>query len=125
MVRESYPSIEQLQIVSVVDLHHIPRYMRAAVELTLAAAYRQAAKRIPDHLDPTEYVVIAPDWEGKVTSAYGMEERTNDIGLVLVANEWQIVDSYNGPDPSAAALKMLAAVKNETAGSTFETPTQL
>jgi hypothetical protein len=123
VVRESYPDIEQLQIVSVVDLRHIPRYMRAAVELTLAAAYRQAAKRIPDNLDPTEYVVIVPDWEGKVTSAYGMEDRMNDIGLVLVAKEWQIADRYSGPDPSAAALKMLAAVNNETADSTFETPT--
>src|SRR5687768_16424081 len=46
-VREKFPSTEQLLIASVVDLRHIPRYMRSAVELTLASAYRQAARSVP------------------------------------------------------------------------------
>jgi hypothetical protein len=112
-VRQPYPEIERLQVASIVDLRHVPRFMRAAVQLTLSAAYRNAAKRIPTHLNPTEYVIIAPDWEGKVTNAFGMEERTDDVGLALVTNGWQLFDTYNGPDPSAAALQMLAAASNQ------------
>ena len=122
-VRQVYPAIEQLQIVSVIDLHHIQRSQRAAVELTLSASYRQAAKFIPEELDPTQYVVIVPDREGTVTRAYGMDERVNDVGLVLVSSQWQIFDSYLGLDPTIAALKMVAAAGNETPDSTLELPT--
>jgi hypothetical protein len=114
-VREYYPDIDQVQVASIVDLQHIPRYMRSAVSLTLSDAYRQAAKRIPDHLDPTEYIVILPDWEGKVTSSFEMQERVFDIGLVLIANPWQISGSYLGPEPYNAALKLLGDVKRKAA----------
>lgn len=124
VVRQSYPTIEELQIASVVDLRHIPRYMRAAVELTLSAAYRQAAKRIPEDRDPTEYVVIVPDWEGKVTTSFGMQERVKDIGLVLIAKQWQIVDSYSGSDPIENAVKMVSSYYNAASDPTVE-PTTL
>lgn len=112
VVREQWPSVEQLVIASVVDLHHIPCYMRPAVELTLSASYRQSARQIPENLDPTEYVVILPDWDGKVTAAFAMQERVDDIGLVLVTNQWTLFDRYTGPDPIAAALKMVSAASN-------------
>jgi hypothetical protein len=122
-VRASYPSIEQLQVVSIIDLHHIQQSQRVAVELTLSAAYRQAAKHIPEELDPTEYVVIAPDWSGTVTRAYGMNERVNDIGLVLVSNQWQIFDTYRGADPIEAALNMVASVSTNASDPPVESPT--
>jgi hypothetical protein len=112
IVRDHWPTFEQLVIASVVDLHHIPRYMRSAVELTLSAVYRQAVKRIPHNLDPTQYVVILPDWEGKVTAAFAMKERVNDIGLVLVTDRWTVFDSYTGPEPLAAAVEMVADAIN-------------
>jgi hypothetical protein len=122
-VRQSYPTIEQLQIVSVIDLSHIHHSQRTAVELTLSAAYRQAAKFIPGEIDPTVYVVIAPDWDGTVTRLYGMQERFEDIGLVLVSSSWHIFDTYRGPDPVAMAIKMVASVDNEIADPNFESPT--
>ena len=112
-VRDHYPAVEELMTASVVDLHHIPRYMRAAVELTLSAAYRQSAKEVPENLDPTEYVVLVPDWDGKVTSAFGMEQRVNDIGLVLITTPWTIFDTYTGADPLVAAVKMIDAATNQ------------
>jgi hypothetical protein len=122
-VRQAYSAIEEVQIASVVDLRHIPRFMRAAVELTLSAAYRQAAKRIPEYLDPTEYVIIVPDWEGKVTSSFGMDERVGDIGLVLVAKQWHLIDSYSGPDPIGSAVRMVAAYINAASDPSVESPT--
>ena len=114
-LRQHYPNIEQLLIASVVDLHHIPRFMRAAVELSLAAAYRNAAQQLPEHLDPTEYVLIAPDWTGKVTSAFAMGQRANDVGFVLVTKQWTIFDSYTGTDPVVAVQEVVLAGMNSTA----------
>ena len=123
IVRQSFPDTGQVQIASIVDLRHIPRYMRSAVELTLSAAYRNAAKRIPQDRDPTEYVMIAPDWEGKVTNAFGMEERTNDIGLILITPPWQIFEIYNGPEPFANVVAMVASAGNFMSRPTIEPPT--
>lgn len=120
IVRASFPDIAQVQIASIVDLRHIPRYMRSAVELTLSAAYRNAAKRIPQDRDPTEYVMIAADWEGKVTNAFGMEERTNDIGLVLITPPWQIFDVYNGSEPYANVVAMVASASNDLSRPTID-----
>ncbi len=113
-IREQYPRIDQLFIASVVDLRHIPHNMHAAVELTLSAVYRQAAKRIPETLDPTEYVVIGPDRDGKVTDAFGMQQRFNDIGIALIIPLWTIFDNYSGPEPIAAVERMLAAAANDS-----------
>jgi hypothetical protein len=113
-LREYYPSPDQLLIASVVDLHHIPRFMRSPVELALAAAYHHAAKQLPAQLDPTEYVLITPDWTGKVTSAYAMAQRANDIGFVLITKQWMIFDSYTGADPIAAAHEVVLAAMNST-----------
>jgi hypothetical protein len=111
-VRERFPSTDQLLVASIIDLRHIPSYMRSAVELTLAAAYRQAAKRIPATLDPTEYVIIVPDWEGEVTTSFAMVERINDIGFVVVTNPWIIYGSYTGEDAATVAVTMVADAIN-------------
>jgi hypothetical protein len=122
-VREHYPSVEKLLTASVVDLHHIPRYMRAAVELTLSAAYRQSAKQVPENLDPTEYVILVPDWDGNVTSAFGMEQRINDIGLALITTPWTTFDTYTGSDPLVAAVKMVDAATNQRSDHTVPSTT--
>jgi hypothetical protein len=122
VVRNEFPSSEQLLIASVIDLRHIPRYMRSAVELTLASIYRQAAQSVPEHLDPTEYVILAPDWEGKVTNAFSMQERINDIGLVLITNPWTIFDHYTGTDPSTAVLRMVTAASDAASNWAINSP---
>lgn len=125
VVRNEFPTTDQLLIASVIDLRHIPRYMRSAVELTLASAYRQAAKSVPEHLDPTEYVIIVPDWEGKVTNAFEMQERTDDIGLVLITNPWTLFDTYTGTDPSAAVLRMVTAASDAASNWAINSPSLL
>jgi hypothetical protein len=114
-LRELYPSVDQLQIASVVVLNQVPRFLRSTIELTLLTTFQKIAEQIPKGLDPTEYVWIAPDWEGKVTSAFGMQERTKDVGLVLITPGWQIFESYHGNDPNSAALRMVAEALNSTA----------
>jgi hypothetical protein len=113
-LRAHFPAIEQLQIASVVGLHHVPRYMRTSVEQTVNAAYRQAAATIPPSLDPTDYVLIVPDWEGKVFAAYGMDECREHVGVALIVKPWRIFDTYQGEDPLNAVLQMvIAALGND------------
>ncbi len=123
-LREHFPAIEQLQIASVVGLHHVPRFMRAAVELTLNTAYRHAAAAIPPARNPSEYVLIVPDWEGKVSMAYDMSNCQADVGLVLIVRPWQIIDTYRGDDPCSAALQMVMAANGRLQDSSIAPTTQ-
>jgi hypothetical protein len=120
-LRGLYPTVEELQIASIVDLHSVPRFMRPVVTPTLSAAYSKSAASVPQGYDPREYVIIAPDWEGMVTRAFGMTERTHDVGLVLIAPGWKFYDRYIGDDPQGAATRMvdgcLRASSDTAAGS--------
>jgi hypothetical protein len=123
-LRGIYPKIDMLQIISVVDLHSVPRFMRPAVTLTLSAAYRHSAASVPTELDPREYVLIAPDWEGTVTRAFAMTERVHDIGLVLITAPWLVCDRYIGNDPQSAAVSMLAACHHFGSGALAASPAE-
>jgi hypothetical protein len=119
-MRVHFPDIQHLQIASVVGLHHIPRFMRMTVEQTVFAAYRHAADAIPAGLDPADFVLIVPDWEGKVSNTFGMDDCHAQVGVVLIVNPWRIFESYRGDDPSSAALRMVLAATNRTADSAVE-----
>ena len=106
-MRKLYPEIEQLQIASIVDLHTIPRFMRTITAPALSEAYRKSALAVPPGLDPRDYVLIAPDWEGTVTASFGMSERTHDLGLVLISTPWMVFDRYTGNDPQGVAFHMV------------------
>lgn len=109
VLRAKYPLIDQLQIASVVSLNQIPQFMRPTVEQTMLAAYNKAAEAIPEVHDPSEYVIIVPDWEGKVASSFGMGDSQAQVGIALVMPKWQIFDVYQGPDPIEAAVRILVA----------------
>ncbi len=113
-IRSQDIDIDRLLIASIVDLHHVPRFMRPAVSLTLNAAYRHAASQLPASFSPSEYVLIAPDWTGKVTRNFGMEQRFNDVGVALVTNSWVISNSYIGPDPITATQEMVGMAIHAT-----------
>lgn len=119
-LRATYPQIEQLQIASVVNLKHIPTYMRAAHEFNLSIVYQTAAKNIPAFCSPSDYVVILPDWEGKVTQAFGMHEHSHLVGLAIITPPWQLFGTYIGPEPHQAALEMVAAAMQQSMPDTLE-----
>ena len=111
-LRKQYPLIHQLQIVSVICLRQIPQFMRPTVDQAMLAAYHKTAESMQDERDPSEYVIIVPDWEAKVASSFGMGDCHDQIGLALITPPWQISDVYQGPDPIDAALRMLNAASN-------------
>lgn len=107
LLRTEFPDIERLQIASVVGLHRVPRFMRSTVEQTLHAAYQDAAAAIPPTHSPTEYVLIVPDWEGKVSNAFGMDDTPGQVSIALVVPPWKTFGTYSGEEPEMAALHMV------------------
>lgn len=106
-LRALYPSIEELQIASIIDLRTVPRFMRSAVQETIMAAFHNVSTKIPHDVDPREYVVLAPDWEGKVTSAFAMDGAVYDVGIAIVTAPWLLYTTYQGADVRSKAVSMV------------------
>ena len=107
IVRAEYPMPDQLLIASIVDLHHIPRMFRRMANRALKTAYQRSAELIPAELDPVQYVIILPDWDGSVTSAIGFDAVGEEAGIVVTDNAGTLLGAFQGKGAAALALACL------------------
>lgn len=114
-LRAIYPRVEQLQIASVVDLKQTPSYMRSVHEFNLSLIYQKAAKSIPPYCSPSDYVLVLPDWDGKVTQAFGMDNSSHNVGLAVIVPPWQLLNTYMGDEPQKAVIEMVGAATQHIA----------
>jgi hypothetical protein len=106
-VRAHYPLASQLLMASIVDLHHIPRLFRSMAQSALKKAYERSAQLIPDELDPAQYVVILPDWDGAVTKVIGFEAVGESAGIAVVDEAGNLHGAFQGEGAAEAALTCL------------------
>ena len=107
-VRAKYPDISQVRTASIIDLRSIPRLMRKMAESVLGGRYKERAKELEAGRDPKEWVVIIPDWDAKAMKAFGFEDVSQQMAVVVVAPGGKLIGTYQGPDAPAAVLEMLA-----------------
>ena len=77
------------------------------VGLVLSSAYEQAAREVPEDADPAEYVVILPDWGGRVSRLYGVANTGRAAAIVVVDEGSNVALSYQGERPVEAVLGAL------------------
>lgn len=106
-VRERFPDPEDVLIASVIDLSIVPPFYWMTVGLALGSAYEQTARELPADADPEEYVVILPDWGGRVTRDYGIKRSDRAAALVVLDRGSNVVLSYQGERPVEAVLGAL------------------
>lgn len=109
-VREHYPSPEEVLVVSIIDLSIVPPVYWITVGLILGQAYEQATAELPPDMNPAEYVVILPDWVGRVSRAYGARRTNRAAAIVVVDENSNVADFYQGERPVEAVLEMLAQI---------------
>jgi len=115
-LRESYPLATDLMTASVVDLHIVPRLVRSIAEAAMRHAYEKAVQRFPREfklpqpdmvVDPEDYILILPDWDGSVTRAFGMRNPAKTPGVAVLDTQGQLVGIQQGGDLAEAALGFL------------------
>ncbi|CAA9488766.1 MAG: hypothetical protein AVDCRST_MAG25-3239 [uncultured Rubrobacteraceae bacterium] len=106
-VRERFPDPEEVFIASVIDLSIVPSLYWMTVGLVLARAYEQAARELPPDVDPADYLVILPDWNGRVSRDYGVRNTDRAAAIVVVDEDSEIAVSYQGERPVEAVLEAL------------------
>ena len=106
-VRERFPDPEEVFVASVIDLSMVPTLYWMTVGLVLGGAYEQAAGELPPGVDPADYLVILPDWGGRVSRNYGVRNTGRAAAIVVVDEASDIDVSYQGERPVEAVLEAL------------------
>ena len=106
-VRERFPDPEEVFIASVIDLSIVPSLYWMTVGLVLNSAYEQVARELPPDVDPAEYLVILPDWGGRVSRDYGVRNTGRAAAIVVVDEDSNVTLSYQGERPVEAVLEAL------------------
>lgn len=84
---------EQLPILSILDLHALPRLMQGMAKGQIQKAYQEAVAEAtagmqamgrPMPPDPSQVIVMLPDWDGSVTRSYGLSGVDQQAVAVLV-----------------------------------------
>ena len=106
-VRARHPDPEEVLVASVIDLSIIPPFYWMSVSLILNQAYDRAAEELPPDADPAEYVIILPDWNGRVSRAYGARNTGRAAAIVVVDEDSNVAVSYQGERPVEAVIGAL------------------
>ena len=106
-VRARFPDPEVVFVASVVDLSVVPPLYWMTVNLVLSSAYEQAARELPPNADPAEYLVILPDWGGRVSRDFGVRNTGRAAAIVVVDEDSNVTVSYQGERPVEAVLEAL------------------
>ena len=105
-VRERFPDPREVLVASVIDLSIVPPVYWLTVGLVLGSAYEQAARELPPNADPAEYLVILPDWGGRVSRDFGVRN-TGRAAAIVVDEDSNVTVSYQGERPVEAVLEAL------------------
>lgn len=109
-VRERYPDPDEVLVASVIDLSIVPPVYWVTVSLVLGQAYEKAAAELPPDADPADYIVILPDWGGRVSRAYDVRRTERAAAIVIIDRDSNIAASYQGERPVEAVLEVLGRV---------------
>ena len=103
-LRGEFPDAAQLLIASVVDLHHIPRVFRSMANRAMNQAYTRSAELIPSELDPVQYVVILPDWDGSAAKSAGFDAVGENAGIAVADVDGNLHRALQGKEAIEQAL---------------------
>lgn len=105
-VRTAHPELT-VTLASVIDLSSIPRILHRMVRPVLEQIYDQAANEIPPDLNPADYIFLLPDWDGKVTKAFGVKHPDKTAAVVVIDQNGIVVGSHQGPNPGKVTLQLV------------------
>jgi len=112
-VRDKYPQASSLLVATIMDLHIAPRLLRGVVEAFIASAYEEACKKLPKGWTPRDYLLLLPDWDGKLSKAFGINNSDHTAGVAVLDSKGSLVGVYQGKDLAAKTMALLEKVTVE------------
>lgn len=106
-VRTEYQRADAPFLASVVDLGSVPRLARPMAQAAMTTGFSQARALLPPGAAPADYIVILPDWDGRVTRAFGVGDVGRHAALVFIDDQGVIRDVFQEADLGPAAVRIL------------------
>jgi hypothetical protein len=106
-LRDRYPEASDLLVASILDLHVAPRLLRGVVEAFIRDAYEEACQKLPDYWPPRDYLLLLPDWDGKLTRAFGFKDTDKAAGVAVLNHQGRVIGTYQGADLVEKTLSLL------------------
>ena len=76
-------------------------------------AYEEASQELPEGWKPYDYLLILPDWDGKITRAVGFNNTDRTAGVVVLDSQGNIAGVYQGKDLVGQSLALLEKIGME------------
>jgi hypothetical protein len=106
-VRERWPNASDVLVVSLADARPFPKLIRKIAEQIMKSSYNDAVKNLQPGRSPEDYVLIVPDWEGKVLAPLGIDDVSQQIAIAVIDGAGEVVGVYQGDEASSQAIAML------------------
>jgi hypothetical protein len=77
------------------------------IKLALKRAYKAAAQGVPQDFDPADYVMILPDWTGRVAQQFGIGGTDKAAAVVLVDRAGKVQGVLQGSNLADQTINVL------------------
>jgi len=105
-VRADYPDAGDVLVANIVDLRSMDGMWRRVAEAGIKANYDRMAGRIQGG-DPADYIVICPDWDGRVCQAFGVQDPNERPGAAVLDGDGNVVGVTTGTGLAEDVLRWL------------------
>jgi len=107
VVREKWRDAAKVMIVNVADGRAFPKLIHKVAEQIMKSSYNDAVASLEPGMKPEEYVLIAPDWDGKLLKPLGFEDVSKQMGVAVIDGKGQLVGTYQGDDAPAQTMALV------------------
>ena len=109
-VRAKHPGPDVV-VANIVNLKSMGGMWKRVAEAQIKSTYERMAARITEKepgRDPTELVLILPDWENAVGPLFGVPDSDAGAAAVVIGTDGKIKGVATGKDLGEGALALLA-----------------
>jgi len=95
-IRQRFANATDVLVVDVVDLRGVPGMFRKVAEGMLAGEYKKAVAALADGLDPQDHVIILPDWQGDIATAFNLPEPSKSVCGAVLSADGDVIGTWTG-----------------------------
>lgn len=107
-VRAAHPDAQQVLVANVVDLRSMAGPWRRIAEAGMKATYDHMAAKAPSPEAARELILICPDWDGSVCTAFGVVEPNARPAAAVLGSDGALRGLATEGDLAAQVLGWLA-----------------
>jgi len=107
VVREKWRDASKVMIVNVADGRAFPKLIRKVAEQIMKSSYNDAVNSLEPGMKAEDYVLIVPDWDGKLLKPLGFEDVSKQMAVAVIDGKGQIVGTYQGDDAPAQTMSLV------------------